>query len=325
MKNFALRSAGERREIFSATATAMAITPAAAEKDFWLCWVLMQLFDIPDLAKCLRFKGGTSLSKCFHLIQRFSEDIDLILDWTQVTEQDPMATRTKSQQDKLNQDINEKSEAYIAQKILPALADVMSPLCQLGIDENDPHTINIEYPAVFAAGYLRPQIRLEIGPLAAMMPMGNYSVSAYTAEKFPQFFARPSIQVTAITPERTFWEKLTILHAEAHRPAGNPLPSRYSRHYYDSYQLAKHSFAKQVLLDAELLQQVVEFKQRFYPSGWANYQTAIAGSFKLIPNDHHINALRKDYTAMAEMIFGEKPDFEEMLQFFLVLEKTINE
>ncbi len=198
-------------------------------------------------------------------------------------------------------------------------------LCQLGIDVTDPHTINIEYPALFAAGYLRPQIRLEIGALAAMMPMGSYRISAYAAEKFPQFFVRPSIQVMAITPERTFWEKLTILHAEAHRPAGNQMPSRYSRHYYDSYKLAKHGLAKNALLNEELLQQVVEFKQRFYPSGWANYQTAVAGTFKLIPNEYYISMLRKDYSAMAEMIFGEKPDFEEMLQFFSALEKTINE
>ena len=128
MKTLALRPAAERREVFSATATAMLITPAAAEKDFWLCWVLMQLFEVPELAAYLRFKGGTCLSKCFNLIQRFSEDIDLILDWTQVTKIDPLGQRTKTQQDKLNQQINSQSQVFIAQTILPALSEVITPV-----------------------------------------------------------------------------------------------------------------------------------------------------------------------------------------------------
>ncbi|HOY24629.1 MAG TPA: nucleotidyl transferase AbiEii/AbiGii toxin family protein [Cellvibrio sp.] len=324
MKTLALRPPAERNETFSATAFAMAITPAAAEKDFWLCWVLMQLFDTPELSTCLRFKGGTSLSKCFNLIQRFSEDIDLILDWTQVIAIDPLTQRSKSQQDKLNQDINQKAQAYIAREILPKLAAVMSPLCQLEIDPHDPHTINIKYPAVFATGYLRPQIRIEIGPLAAMMPMGIYAVTPYAAEKFPQLFERPSVQVSAITPERTFWEKLTILHAEVHRPQNKLLPSRYSRHYYDSYKLANSSFADDALRNTALLQQVVEFKQRFYPSSWANYQTACVGSFKLVPNEHHLKTLQQDYSAMEEMIFGEHPNFDELMQFLAALEQKIN-
>jgi hypothetical protein len=325
MKTLAVRPAAERHEVFSATATAMAITPAAAEKDFWLCWVLMQLFEVPELAACLRFKGGTCLSKCFNLIQRFSEDIDLILDWTQVTKLDPLAPRTKTQQDKLNQQMNNQAQDFIAQTILPKLSAVIAPVCTAAIDSADPHTINIQYPAEFAAGYLRPQIRLEIGPLAAMMPMGIYSVTPYAAEKFPRLFAQPSISVSAIKPERTFWEKLTILHAEAHRPETKPMPSRYSRHYYDTYQLAINPSVNHALSDMAMLQQVVEFKQRFYPSNWANYETAVAGTFKLSPSEHHLLKLKQDYKEMGEMIFGVKPTFEEMLETLVAVELQIND
>lgn len=324
MKTLAQRPATERREVFSATATAMTITPAAAEKDFWLCWVLMQVFEVPELAACLRFKGGTCLSKCFNLIQRFSEDIDLILDWTQVTKLDPLAPRSKTQQDKLNQQMNSQAQEFIAQKILPTLSAVVAPLCTAAIDNEDPHTINIQYPAEFAAGYLRPQIRLEIGPLAAMMPMGIYLVTPYAAEKFPQLFKLPSIQVSAIKPERTFWEKLTILHAEAHRPENKPMPSRYSRHYYDTYQLAINPSVNHALNDMTMMQQVVEFKQRFYPSSWAHYETAVAGTFKLSPSDHHLLKLKQDYKEMGEMIFGVKPTFEEMLETLAAVEQQIN-
>lgn len=324
MKTLALRPAAERREVFSATATAMAITPAAAEKDFWLCWVLMQLFEEPTLKACLRFKGGTCLSKCFNLIQRFSEDIDLILDWTQVTDIDPLALRSKTQQDKLNQQMNNQAQEFIAQTILPKLLSVIAPVCTAAIDNEDPHTINIQYPAEFAAGYLRPQIRLEIGPLAAMMPMGIYPVTPYAAEKFPKLFVQPSIQVSAIKPERTFWEKLTILHAEAHRPETKPMPPRYSRHYYDTYQLAINPSVNHALNDMAMLQQVVEFKQRFYPSSWANYETAVAGTFKLSPSEHHLLKLKQDYKEMGEMIFGVKPTFEEMLETLAAVELQIN-
>jgi hypothetical protein len=324
MKTLALRPAAERREVFSATATAMPITPAAAEKDFWLCWVLMQLFEVPELAACLRFKGGTCLSKCFHLIQRFSEDIDLILDWTQVTELDPLAVRSKTQQDKLNQQMNSQAQDFIVQVILPKLSAVMAPVCAAAIDSADPHTINIQYPAEFAAGYLRPQIRLEIGPLAAMMPMGIYAVTPYAAEKFPALFVQPSISVSAITPERTFWEKLTILHAEAHRPETKPMPPRYSRHYYDAYQLAFNPSVNHALNDVALLQQVVALKQRFYPSNWAHYETAVAGSFKLSPSALHLPRLKQDYKEMGEMIFGVKPSFEEMLETLAAVEQRIN-
>jgi Nucleotidyl transferase AbiEii toxin, Type IV TA system len=325
MKQIALRPARERHDIFGATADAMMITPAAAEKDFWLCWVLMQLFEVPELAECLRFKGGTCLSKCFNIIQRFSEDIDLVLDWTQITDADPMGTRSKSQQEKLNHKMNAQAQKYIAQVILPKLSSAISPVCSLAIDASDSHSINIQYPAVFAAGYLRPQIRLEIGPLAAMMPMGIYSVTSYAAEKFPQLFSQASVKVSAITPERTFWEKLTILHAEAHRPSDKTLPSRYSRHYYDTYQLARNSLVKHALTDFTMLQHVVEFKQRFYPSSWANYELAVPGSFKVIPSASHLSKLREDYKAMGEMIFGVTPTFDEILEQLVKVEQKINQ
>lgn len=106
----------------SATATAMSITPAAVEKDFWLCWVLMQLFEVPALVVCLRFKGGTSLSKCFNVIQRFSEDMDLMVDWTHVTKLNPLELRSKTKQEKINKDINKQTQAFISDTILPMLA-----------------------------------------------------------------------------------------------------------------------------------------------------------------------------------------------------------
>ena len=244
MKKVAQLSRQERKELFSETANQMSITPAAAEKDFWICWVLLQLFENEELSRYLRFKGGTSLSKCYNIIERFSEDIDLILDWTPFTGEDPTASRSKTKQGKLNQNINEQAQAKVS--------------------------------------------------------------------------------VPTIVVERTFWEKLTILHAEAHRPADKALPSRYARHYYDVYKLVESGVHVKALKDLKLLEDVVVFKQRFYPSGWTNYDTATLAELVLQPSTHHIDMLAMDYGQMQEMLFGSKPSFDDMIGTLINLENKIH-
>lgn len=314
MKFVAGLSSAERRELFSATAERWAITPAAAEKDFWIVWVLQQLFELPEWSKKLRFKGDTSLSKAYKVIQRFSEDIDLILSWSDLTDQNPAAERSKTQQDKLNQTINSSAQTVIGEQLLPDVQLAVNPSCIVRLEENDPHTIAVYYPAEFAPGYLRPVVRLEIGPLAAMLPMQWQPVQSYAAESFPQLFREPNVKVPTISIERTFWEKLTILHAEAHRPDKKPLPPRYARHYYDVHCLAQSQYAQKMMNSTALLADVVAFKQKFYPAGWANYQTATPTSLSLMPSTFHRQKLEADYRDMAEMIFGDMPRFAEILQ-----------
>ena len=325
MKLVAQLSEKERRELFSETANAMNITAAAAEKDFWICWVLLHVFEDEKLSQYLRFKGGTSLSKCYNSIERFSEDIDLILDWTSLTEEDPTAEgRSKTKQRKLNQDINEQAQAHISDVLLPRLNELMGEVCHLAVDTEDPHTINITYPKAFNSEYLRPQVRLEIGPLASMLPMEMCDVQPYAAEYFPDVFKQSVVSVPTIVVARTFWEKLTILHAEAHRPADKRLPSRYARHYYDVYKLVESGVHKKALVDTKLLQDVVLFKQRFYASGWANYDTATVAGLMLQPSVNHIDALQTDYEQMQEMLFGSKPSFDELLDVLVKLEAEIH-
>lgn len=323
MKNIAKLTEQERKELFSETANAMNITAAAAEKDFWICWVLLHVFEDQQLKRYLRFKGGTSLSKCYNAIERFSEDIDLILDWTQLTEENPEAERSKTKQGKLNQQINEQSQSYIANTLLPRLIELMGDTCELLIDPNDPHTINITYPKAFTSAYLRPQVRLEIGSLASMLPMEWCDVKPYAATHFPSVFKQPCTSVPTILVARTFWEKLTILHAEAHRPSNKNLPSRYARHYYDVYQLVKKGLSQQALKQIGLLKAVVNFKQKFYPSGWANYKNATLASLILQPSANHIRSLEADYEQMQEMLFGEKPSFEDIIQALINLENQL--
>ncbi|MDP5189249.1 nucleotidyl transferase AbiEii/AbiGii toxin family protein [Rheinheimera baltica] len=323
MKAVAQLSEQERKELFSETATAMGITSAAAEKDFWICWVLMQVFEDTVLNKYLRFKGGTSLSKCYKAIERFSEDIDLILDWTQLTQEDPTAERSKNKQGQLNQSINELAKYYIADTLLPRLIELMGDTCKLVVDPEDPHTVNINYPKAFDSEYLRPQVRLEIGPLAAMLPMEWCEVQPYAAEYFPDVFEQANVSVPTIVVARTFWEKLTILHAEAYRPDDKLLPSRYARHYYDVYKLVQTGLYKTAIEQPNLLAEVVVFKQKFYPSGWANYGTATLAGLVLHPSEHHMGALKADYGQMQEMLFGDKPRFDDILATLIELEREV--
>jgi len=324
MDKVTLLSIDERKELFSETAARRNMQPAIVEKDFWVCWTLSKLFGQEQLAKLLMFKGGTSLSKVFHLIERFSEDIDLILDWRLVSGEDPQSARSKTKQNKLNDDMNEKAQGYIAGELMDMVKAEISPICSCSIASDDPHVININYPAAFSDEYLRPEIRLEIGPLASWFPSDRYSIQPYAAEEFPELFEQPGCVVQAIKAERTFWEKATILHQEAHRPEGKLLPLRYSRHYYDLALMARSDVRETALADIGQLKDVVAFKMRFYSSGWAQYDTALPGSLKLMPSQHVLKALRSDYVNMRNMIFGRYPAFEEVLDTLKELEDEIN-
>lgn len=324
MKTVAKLSEQERKELFTETANAMGVTAAAAEKDFWICWVLQHVFEDKQLNQYLRFKGGTSLSKCYNAIERFSEDIDLILDWSRLTRENPTGERSKTQQEKLNKSINEGAKVFIADTLLPHLSEIMGDMCELAIDLQDSHTINITYPKAFDSEYLRPQVRLEIGPLAAMLPMEWCDVQPYAAEHFPDVFEQVKVPVPTIAATRTFWEKLTILHAEAHRPSDKVLPARYARHYYDVFKLVESGLALHALQKPDFLEKVVAFKQRFYPSSWANYDSATLDQLVLQPAACHMGELQADYEKMQEMLFGERPEFEDIIQTLAKLEHEVH-
>ena len=314
----------QRAELFQETAAVKGMTPAVVEKDFWVSWILGRLYQDDDLTRQLMFKGGTSLSKVYDLIERFSEDIDLILDWREVTADDPMAERSKTKQDALNQEINDKAQNYIADDLLAMVNNVIDGVCDCEIEKEDPRVINIRYPAAFKDTYLRPEVRLEIGPLASWLPYEERKISCYAAEAFPKVFDTTEYNVRVITAERTFWEKATILHHEAHRPKESAQPPRYSRHYYDLARMVNSGVKESALDQLDLLAEVVEFKQRFYPRGWARYDLAVPGSLKLVPEEHVLESVRKDYQNMRDMIFGEVLYFDAMMQTLQALEEEIN-
>lgn len=325
MNKVALESSENRKQLFSATAKKMNTTSAIIEKDFWVVWTLDKMFSDERLNKILMFKGGTSLSKVFDLIGRFSEDIDLILDWREVTKEDPKEERdSKTKQVKFNEQVNEDAKAYIKDVLLPVVSEIVSPLCSCKIDESDAFNINVSYPATFDDSYLRPQILLEIGPLASWLPYDSFEITPYAAQHFSHVFEKPKCSVNAIVAKRTFWEKATILHQEANREQKKLLPTRYSRHYYDLAVMAKSTVKDEAVNDLELLKTVVEFKKKFYPAAWAKFDDATPGSLKLMPPSFRVKELRKDYKAMEHMIFDKYLEFEEIIKTLRILEDEIN-
>jgi hypothetical protein len=169
----------DRKELFTRTANALGMqTPAIIEKDFWVCWTLDALFSAPEWCEKMIFKGGTSLSKAFRTIKRFSEDIDLILDWRQLgaTIDEPWAERSNTAQDKFCKELNNRAAQYLSREFIPAFSKILEQKLGSAVPvEVAGEVIAITYPKAFSLEYLRPEIVLEIGPLAQWVPHGAFT------------------------------------------------------------------------------------------------------------------------------------------------------
>lgn len=316
--------------LFRNTAQKTGLHEAIIEKDFWVCLTLDYLFHRCKWKDAFIFKGGTSLSKCFHLIKRFSEDIDLILDWRVLGYgiNEPWEDRSKTKQDLFNKEANLRAEKFLVEKLLPELqadfTEILGEKASFYILPEDLQTICFQYPKIAEDSSTLQIIRLEIGALAAWTPSVQKTISPYVAECYPMAFSQQTTQVLAAAAERTFWEKVTILHHEANRPEHLPMPDRYSRHYYDLYSMAHSESKEQAFQNMALLQRVVDFKMKFYPRKWARYELAVPGTLKLLPPEYRMQELHKDYERMTNMMFGYYPDFETLMSYVRELENKIN-
>ena len=330
MYNIALASDEERRIIFSNAADKLNMKPAIVEKDFWVCLTLDYLFHKCKWSKAFAFKGGTSLSKAYNLIERFSEDIDLILDWRVIgyEKNEPWEIQSNTKMQKFIEESRSRLFRFLAEEFTPVFKKDMSALLHQDIhafiSEEDPGTVNFVYPNQFEESAILNVIRLEIGALAAWTPTQMATITPYIAECYPQIFTVSDTDILTTTAARTFWEKATILHQEAHRPENSKLPARYSRHYYDIYCMANTSVKAEAVSQPDLLEKVAEFKRQFYPRGWAKYDEARTGTLKLYPAKHSIPALKRDYESMQAMIYGNTPSFDEILNYIAKLENDIN-
>lgn len=321
----------DRSDLFINTASKMKVDTAIVEKDFWVCLTLDYLFNKSKWKDSLIFKGGTSLSKAYNVIERFSEDIDLILDWRILGYKinEPWEKRSNTKQLKFIEESRTRLFSFLKNEFLPVFKADMGELLGMEINayipEDDSGTVCFMYPNYFENKSILKMIRLEIGALAAWSPAKEIDITSYCATYYPNIFNKGTSKVLTTTLERTFWEKATILHQEANRPEESKIPTRYSRHYYDLYCIVKRNLHKQAIEDKGLLRKVAEFKERFYPRGWARYDLAKGGLIKLYPSEHSIEELKKDYEKMYAMIYGDYPKFDEILDCLKTLENEIIE
>lgn len=335
MNRVAILPADQRFELFQETALRRGQQPAIIEKDFWVCWTLRHLFDIEEIRSALLFKGGTALAKVFDLIKRFSEDIDLAVDYAPLGftgPRDPASSMSRTKRERLLDEMMSACRQYIAGTILPSVRTRFGEVLggdvgwSLEIAADDPNTVRFTYPTagLDVVDYIRPVILLELGTHAELIPSGEFTVTPFAAEEFRDVFDEPACSVNAIKAERTFWEKATILHAEHHRPPEKPLPGNHARHYYDMAMLARSPIGEEAAQDLDLLRRVVEHKRKFYYTAWARYDLAVPGTLSLVPPDVRISELRRDYEAMSVMMFGDPPPLEDILAELATLETRIN-
>ncbi len=335
-----LALAPQRRALaFGQAATQRAVDAVLIEKDFWVCWLLGVLFSEPALAPHFVFKGGTSLSKVFGVIDRFSEDVDLSVSpafvGADAQEFDALASRARrdAAMAEMQRLCAIKAQDVIVPVLDAAIREALGPpstsanWLSLELDDQTHSPIlHFHYPVTHSAGlsYVRRAVKLELGSLTDQQPVSRHSVRPWVAEELPAAFADWHCQVVALDLARTFWEKATILHAEYHRPKTHPIPDRYARHYADVARMLQHADAARFMADKALSVRVVEWKSRVFARGWARYDLARHGSFSLVPPPYRHAALAVDYTEMRPMFLTEPPSFDQLMRQLADAEQTIN-
>ena len=307
------------------------------EKDFWVCWILKQLFTLKDQPPII-FKGGTSLSKGYGLIERFSEDIDLAFDRTAfgfTGERDPEKTPSAKASQRLLDELQTTCIDHIRTSLVPLLQAhfelILSGEWALQIDRDDGQKIRFRYPPTLVedeygtADYVPQYVLLEIGARSDHSPAEKRVIRPYAAEEFPGHFQNATCEPTILEARRTFWEKVTLLHALHNRPnLERRHIARQSRHYYDLYMLARSSIRDAALQDIDLLRRVADHKTVFFKSGWAGYADAVNGKLRIVPHAELEGFVRRDYDQINDMFFDTPPSFDEILKEVSGLQTEVN-
>ena len=331
-----------RAGLFNSAAQRIGSTPANVEKDFWVCWTLDALFNgLAAGGPRLLFKGGTSLSKGFNLINRFSEDIDVTVFREDIGEcasiEVLQALSNTARKAKLDA-IRAACEAYVQGPLQDCLTAIVTSTAartgldtnrfQVRVDEDDSQTLLLWYPGATPANdYLRPAVKIELGAKSALDPNSQRTIRPYADLDAPGLDMSVG-NVTTVDPERTFWDKVVILHGLRRwferrgelRGGGQ----RVSRHYYDIHRLMDSERGRAAIGDRTLGADCVAHARMFFDRKDYDLASAEAPTFALSPHDGMVDALRRDYAAMTAMIFGPAPEFTSVLESVAELEYLLN-
>lgn len=333
-------TARDRLDLFLATANRLGTPVGNVEKDFWVCWTLDAIYHrLPADRPRLLFKGGTSLSKAYGLIQRFSEDIDVTvfrddLDQASTVHELEALSRTRRRA-KLDA-IRDACRDYITGPLRASLSELVAEVTdgagRVDVDAADPdgQTLLVWYPEVEPRddAYVRPAVRIESGAKSALDPHEEVTIKPYAADEAGGLdLSVPD--VTTIEPGRTFWDKIVIAHGlrswYERRGVLRQEGQRVSRHYYDLHRLMGSEVGRAALDNQGLGQDCVRHARMFFDRPDYDLSSAQAGTFAVAPADGMIDALRRDYASTTAMIFGDPPTFETVFASIRQIERTVNE
>lgn len=319
--------ASERLLVFDQASAKKGWVASSVEKDYWVSYTLRHLFTLSALEGNLTFKGGTSLSKAWGLIDRFSEDLDLTIGRDALGfggDRSPEKAPTAKQQGKRLKELRKACAAFVETVVLPQLiVSIQQELgpdgwsLQLDADDPDQQTILFAYPTLYhvkGARYVRPIVKIELGARSDPWPAQSRPIKPLIAELYPGLKIDATL-VQVLAPERTFWEKAMLLHEERYRPDTKPRRARMARHYYDIYRLIESGVSNAAIADMALFSEVAAHRKVFYNVSWVDYDTLLAETLDILPHDAHIDDWSKDYVAMqAEMFSDVPPDFQTILR-----------
>ena len=330
-----------RLGVFTTTAQRIGTTPQNVEKDFWVCWTLDALFNGLPAGPRLLFKGGTSLSKGFGLIRRFSEDIDVTVfrdDLGQTASIAELEAMTGKKRQAALDAIRAACEAHIQGPLRDQLTALAAEVAgRLGIaaeqwrvepDPEDTQALYLRYPTVTPIdAYVSKAVKIESGAKSALDPHAQHMVRPYLESDVPGIDLAVA-NVTIVDAERTFWDKVVILHGLRRwfeiRGALRGNGQRISRHYYDLHALLQSDAGQRALADPALGRDCVAHARLFFNRPAFDLATAMPGSFALCPEGAMVDDLRRDYRAMTGMIFGEAPAFDAVIESVAELQSILN-
>jgi hypothetical protein len=317
--NFYTVSKIEKEAVFNAIAAEKGMKPFAVEKDWWVSRTLEIIFQMP-IAKHLVFKGGTSLSKAWKLINRFSEDIDLAIDKEFFGFTGELG---KNQRDKLRKTAGTYTTGTFFEELKQAFETKgFSGLNFLVIEakdsDQDPRVLEIYYPNVIKSDteYLLPRVQIEVSCRSLREPFSVQTFGSLVDEFYlDKEFAEPLFDIPTVNAGRTFLEKIFLLHEEFHRPLEKMRVDRLSRHLYDVYYLTQAGVAAKAISDKELYETIVVHRYKFSRVGEVDYNLHHPNTLNPIPPKEVIADWEDDYTKMKEdMIYEEnKPSFEDLI------------
>ena len=324
MPDFFALSRADQREALLAAAERAGRPAHLLEKDIWVVWALEHLFGGPHAAN-LVFKGGTSLSKAYGVIRRFSEDVDLTYDIRVIAPDlignaDTPLPATRSQEKRWSKAIRERLAELVCGTMAPDLTAALQQRGMSAVARVDDALLFIDYePLTTGTGYVSPSVLLEFGARSTGEPHEPRSVICDAAPHLPDVrFPEAAPQV--MRPERTFWEKATAIHvfcAQGSFRGG----ARFARHWHDVTRLDAAGFADRAMADRALADAVAAHKSIFFNELTTDgkpidYPQAVNGHLNLVPQGDALSTLADDYRRMVDdgLLLDDDEGFDELLK-----------